>query len=348
MSAVLEPPAVPAGLHQQRPVPWAPVEGDREGLMAWVEYAAYRALVTPLVHLPDRQRRGACTLLARVARRLDPAHSAAARKLIQLAFGATLERTRREELVLSGWRHLFEVVLSTERLYQQVDPDHLERHFELDLCPDAQRLLDSGRGAVFATPHLGQWDAATAVLPRVGFDPLYLIVRPQRNRILSRYFQRQRERCGAWLLARHGALKNAQEVLRAGGFVAMATDQRARIGPVVVPFFGRPAQTEQSPALLMKRCRVPIVVGACLFTAPERFRVTLPKVLWPEENVGVSVEEITRRLNAAMEVLILRQPEQYLWIHDRYRGAPAETAEWPAAAVPAGLEQPPASPSRAQ
>ncbi len=305
-------------------MPWSPVEGDREGLMAWIEFAAYRALAGPLMHLSDRQRRFACALLARLARRLDSAHSAAARRLIEQAYGGSLTRSRREQLVLSAWRHLFEVILSTERLFERLDPASLESHFELDLCPDVQRLLDSGRGAVIATPHLGHWDAATAILPRVGFDPLYLIVRPQRNRILSRHFQRVRESCGAWLLARHGALKKAQAVLRAGGFVGMAPDQRARIGPVVVPFFGRPAQTERSPALLMKRCRVPIVVGACLFTAPERFLVTLPTVLWPEETAGVSVEEITRRLNTAMEELILRQPEQYLWIHDRYRGAPAQ------------------------
>ena len=139
---------------------------------------------------------------------------------------------------------------------------------------------------------------------------------------MSRYFQVIRERRGAWLLARHGALNAARQAVRGGATIAMGADQRARMSPVVVPFFGRPALTEQSPVLLMRRQKVPLLVGACLCTKQaDRFRMIIPTVLWPEECRDQSIEQLVERVNRAMEKLILSAPDHYMWIHDRYRGS---------------------------
>ena len=320
--STLEPPAIPPELCQQRPIPWQPVLGDRNGPRAHMEYAAYLAVMNTIGRLPRVLRDRFVGGCARIARRLDRSHSDAARAFLDQAFGPGLERARREELVLSSWRHILQVAISAERLARNLRGGRILDHFELDLHPDVERATRGDRGVLVVHPHIGHWEAAVAALPRIGFDPLYIIVRPQRNRPLSVHVQRTREAHGVSHLARHGALELAQKVLRAGGSVVLAPDQRNLSG-VPVPFFGRPALTEQSHVLLMRRLRVPMVIGACVRTErPGRYRLEIPSVLWPEDVRQLSIEAQIERVNVEMEKLIRKYPEQYLWIHDRYKDAP--------------------------
>ncbi len=116
-------------------------------------------------------------------------------------------------------------------------------------------------------------------------------------------------------------MKDAPAVVRAGGTLGLILDQRARTRPILAPFFGRPARCDRSAAVLLKRLRAPIVFAACYKTGvPWRWRLVAPEVLWPEDLAGKSVEEITGAVNRGLEKLILAAPEQYFWLHDRYRG----------------------------
>ena len=189
---------------------------------------------------------------------------------------------------------------------------------------DLERVLASPSGAVFVGPHLGNWEAGLMGLPFTGLAPLYGIAKPAKNRPLSRHVQRQRERTGTWILGRHGAFSKSVRVLRAGAYLAMVTDQRARINPVIVPFFGRPAWTEQAPAVLLLRRKVPLVIGACLALEGRRFELVFTRTLWPDDWAGRSVAAVTTEIMQTMEELIRAHPEQYVWIHDRYYKAPAE------------------------
>jgi KDO2-lipid IV(A) lauroyltransferase len=292
--------------------------------MAALEYGAYRSAAACLRTLPRPLQRAFVAAFARLARAVDPGHSRSARRFLEQAFGAELTLERREQLVLAAWRQLIGLVVGDGS--EEIPDERLLEHFDLDLHPDVERVKGSGRGAVLVCPHLGAWQAAAAVMPLLGFDPLYMISRPSKNRLLSRHFQRSIERRGLWLLPRHGALRPALRVLRAGGTVAMAPDQRARINPVIAPVFGRPAKTEQGPALFMRRLNVPVVPMACFHTEKgakgDRFELVIPTVLWPEDYSGHSSAELTAIINLELERLILRHPEQYMWIHDRFRGAP--------------------------
>jgi lauroyl/myristoyl acyltransferase len=68
---------------------------------------------------------------------------------------------------------------------------------------------------------------------------------------------------------------------------------------------------------------VTVLWGSWLTEDPERFRFVAPKVIDPEELSGLSALEITTRVNLEIESLIRMAPEQYLWLHDRFRDRPA-------------------------
>jgi KDO2-lipid IV(A) lauroyltransferase len=117
-------------------------------------------------------------------------------------------------------------------------------------------------------------------------------------------------------------MQDAPAVVAGGGMLGLMLDQRARKRPVMAPFFGRAARCDRSAAVLLKRLRAPIVFAACYRTGtPWRWRLEVPTVLWPKDLEGQTVEAITARVNGELEKLILAAPEQYFWLHDRYRGA---------------------------
>src|SRR5687767_11535016 len=102
--------------------PLAPQEvaGDREGALAWIEYALYRGAVGLGSRLPDGARAALAGGLARACKALDRRRSDAARAFLRQAFGPQLDPRRREQLVLASWRHLIGLVLEDARFNERV------------------------------------------------------------------------------------------------------------------------------------------------------------------------------------------------------------------------------------
>ena len=319
-----EPPfpcALPAGIRSDWPAPRRAVLGNRGGALAWIEYAAARAVLGALSRLPLALRRPFVGFFARAARAFDRRRSDAARVFLRQALGASMPPAELERRVLQAWRHLLDVTLDSEAVPRRIPPARLLEHFDVVLCHDAEEIVGTKRGCILATPHVGDWETGSGAMPWVGFDPFYVVSKPPKNRPLSVHAHAQRERRGVRLLPRRGAMQDAPAVVQSGGMLGLMLDQRARKRPVIAPFFGRDARCDRSAAVLLKRLRAPIVFAACYRTAtPWRWRVEVPVVLWPKDFEGTSVEAITTRVNGELEKLILAAPDQYFWLHDRYRG----------------------------
>ncbi|MBK7643319.1 MAG: lysophospholipid acyltransferase family protein [Planctomycetes bacterium] len=313
--------ALPGGLRQDWPVPRQEVLGKRGGVLAWIECQLVRGLVGGVARLPGGARRLLVDALARLARRVDRSHSRAAEEYLRQALGRDLPPDELARRVLQAWKHLFEVTLDSEVFGARVRPQDVRSHFEVELCPAAQELLARKEGCVLISAHIGDWEIGTAVMPWLGFDPLYSVSKPPKNRWLSVHAQRLRESRGMRLIPRRGAMEFIPTIVRAGGTVAMMLDQRARVKPVLAPFFGRESKCDRSASVLLRRLRAPIVFAACYRTPgqPFRYRFVAPRVLRPEEVAGKSAEEVAALVNSELEKLILAAPEQYFWLHDRWR-----------------------------
>jgi KDO2-lipid IV(A) lauroyltransferase len=306
------------------------VVGDREGALAWIEYALYRGAVGLGSRLPDGARRALAGALARLARAADRKRSDAARGFLDQALGPDLDPRRREELVLASWRHLIELALEDARFNERVLGPALLEHFEVELSPEAREVLERRTGGLFVVPHVGMWEAMPAVGAALGFRPAYVVSRPPRNAPLSRFAQATREARGYRLIHRHGAVDALVTVVEGGGYVGLMLDQRARGKTVLAPFFGREAHCERAIGVLARRLRKPVVFAACYRTGrPFHYRVAISRVLQPAELAGRSPEAIVAEINREMERMILAAPEQYFWLHDRYRKAPPAAAAGP-------------------
>lgn len=181
--------------------------------------------------------------------------------------------------------------------------------------------LASGRGLLLLTAHLGNWEYSALATAATGF-PVTVIARPLDNPLLDRLLRTFRERNGNRVVYKTDAAREMLRVLRRGGVVGILADQHARTpDAVVVPFFGRPAATTSIVARLADRTEALIVPTVCARTAPARYHLSFEPMidvrsLRPEER---EPRALTARLNLEVERLIRRNPEQWLWLHNRWR-----------------------------
>ena len=300
--------------------------GKKNGPSAWVQYLAARALLGGVSRAPRLLQTLLVGGLARLARAVDKRHSNAARAYLRHARGGAgavgLRGREAEARLLTAWRHFLQLSIDSAAFDRVVGHDPLA-HIEVERCEGLDELIASGGGGLLVSPHLGDWEAGSAFLGHLGFDPLYAIAKPPKNRPLSRYLQRMRAQRRVTFLPRRGGIELASEGLKEGGWLLVLLDQRPRKGGVTVPFFNRPAPTERSAGVLARRLRLPIVFFHCLKEAePFRYRLRFTRVVSQEEVRSMSVEELATLANEEAERAILGCPEQYFWLHDRFRQDP--------------------------
>lgn len=181
-----------------------------------------------------------------------------------------------------------------------------------------------GRGAVVATAHTGSWDVAACAMARVA--PLNVVTKRLHVKVFDALWQGVRRRRGVTLLGIGGAAKEALAALRRGELVAMLIDQAPERSRAVtrVRFLGAEAWVDLAPALVAMRARAPFVVAFPVRLASGSHAIEVAKIVEPPASPSPSwaahaMEEATR----ALEDFIVQHPEQWLWMHRRWKALPS-------------------------
>lgn len=182
-----------------------------------------------------------------------------------------------------------------------------------------RELYEKAGGIIFVTPHLGNWEIFLR-LAQLAEVPLVIVARPLDNPLLEKLVTRSRTATGQRIIYKKNAMFAMEEALRQGRCVGILADQSSRGIPA--SFFGRPAYTTVIPAILAYKYNRPIVVIAC-FRKEEvlEYRGSMSDPLWPDlaANEGSELKRLTETMNRWMETFILSQPDQWLWMHDRWK-----------------------------
>ena len=200
-----------------------------------------------------------------------------------------------------------------------------------------QAFLDaarSGRGAILATSHFGSWELFGDLLLRNGV-PLSAVVRPLSGALNGRIVE-ARLRAGMQLIHPRGAIQSIVEALGRGRVIAVLSDQVvAADRGVFVPFFGRLASTAPALSVAAQRSGAPVYVGwgrridhRLELEASEPLPV--PQSGDPRADVAAHLAAVTARL----EQVIRAHPEQWLWLHRRWKVAPPATLPAPLPSLP--------------
>jgi KDO2-lipid IV(A) lauroyltransferase len=174
------------------------------------------------------------------------------------------------------------------------------------------------------TGHFGNWEMAGYLFGVFGFPP-NSVARTLDNPYLDRYLRAFRERTGQMLIPKTGGYDQMLDVLRRGGVLSFLADQDAGQNGLYVEFFGRPASTHKAIALLALEHRAPVFVGYARRVGPGfRYEVGCADIIEPGDFHGDAddVRRLTQRYTAALERVVRRDPDQYLWLHRRWKHQP--------------------------
>lgn len=208
--------------------------------------------------------------------------------------------------------------------------DDLIRSVTLDGAEHFEQARRRGKGVFLLSAHFGSWEMGALRAGLIG-DPISPVVRPLDNPLLEAELARRRTHFGNRIIAKHDAAKEILRAIRQNRTVAILIDQNVIIEEAIfVPFFGRPAATTPSLALLQLKTGAVVVP---VFTWPEgggQYRLRFEPPIFAEEFEKVSpdrterVQAATARYMAVTEAVIRQKPAAWFWMHNRWRTRPRE------------------------
>ena len=304
---------------------WAEAPSRQAALKEVALYLALRfwAMVMGIFPMETNLRTG--RLLGRIWWTVSKRHRQRAMDNLRPAFGQTHSERQMRRIARRSFQHFAQLYLvelvMTPRL---INKWSWARYVELGEIGPAIRELLRARGTIMITPHFGNYELLGFTIAELGL-PLISIMRPLDNPLINDYLVATREASGLSLLFKKGAMGRADDILAEGDTLCFIADQDAGRKAVFSDFFHRKAAWYKSIGLLAMRHRVPIVVGAATRTGRGfRYRMDVERIIQPEEWDAQEnpLQWVTDEYAGALERLIRRAPEQYLWVHQRWKTRP--------------------------
>lgn len=252
--------------------------------------------------------------------------------MINLRRALGLERAAARRFTGEVFAHLGQSIadgLQCARRRDRDPSDPSEARYRIEAPELAARVLADPRPKLFVMAHLGSWEMTAAVLARQFGARGAAIARRVDNPFLDALVKRVRlDRPGQWIEKR-GATAVALARLRAGDSVALLLDENAGHRGTFVEFFGRPASTHRSAALLTLMSGAQLLAGALVRDdeTGERLFLLAEIAGRPDLAGEAAVHDLTQRVTSVLETWIRRHPRQWRWIHWRWRERPEGGSE---------------------
>jgi Kdo2-lipid IVA lauroyltransferase/acyltransferase len=181
------------------------------------------------------------------------------------------------------------------------------------------RAKERGNGVLFATAHLGNWELS-AYAHALLTEPMNVVVRPLDNPSIDAVVETRRALSGNTLLSKRDFARSIFQALRKNEPVGILVDQNSSAdNGAFVPFFGKLACANLTFAKLAARSGAAVIPGFALWNDQERRYVLR---FYPEVEITGEAVEDTRRIQHAIETAIRETPDQWLWIHRRWKTQP--------------------------
>lgn len=289
----------------------------------WIEYLAARSILAAIAVLPPWLAMTTGRSLGMVAHRLAGDLRRTGERNLQIAFPERSDEERRKILAacfagLGRQLGLFAQFNSTHR-------DNLLKLIEWRGFENLDAAKSTGRPIILFTGHLGAWEMSSFGLSLRG-DPLNFLVRRLDNPKLEEFVERSRTRFGNQSVDKKGAARSMLRTLDSGGTLGILVDLNTLDEEAIfVDFFGIPASTTFLVAkLALKKNAVLLPIFVPWDAEREKYVVEiLPEVLIEKTgNEENDVRKLTQRITKIVEEFIREHPEQWLWIHKRWKTRP--------------------------
>ncbi|HWG57879.1 MAG TPA: lysophospholipid acyltransferase family protein [Candidatus Acidoferrales bacterium] len=292
-------------------------------LRASLEYAAAWTGIKLLGLLPRRAARFAGAAFAAAAYALRPPLRRAAMFNLRLAFPHATDAERRE--MIRGMIRQVGWMAGEFSQFPRYTRSRIERIVALEGQEHFEAARACGKGVLFLTGHMSAWELAPFAHAVYGF-PLHFLVRPVANSGVDALVNRYRCLSGNRPIEKNRSARAILKILAEGGTVGVLADHNTSPGEgVFVDFFGVPASTTSGLARLALRTGAAVVPGFLSWDAAARkYRLSFaPAVeLARTGDEEADVIENTARFTRIVEQHIRAHPDQWLWVHKRWKTRP--------------------------
>lgn len=227
-------------------------------------------------------------------------------------------------IVRGAWENLGRTGAEYAHLDVLFDYDHFnpkpDARVEVKGIEHFETLRDDGKPGIIFSAHLANWELPAICAARYGLDATAVFRAPNTPAVARVVHEVRSRTMGGLEAARQGAAFAMQSVLERGGHLGMLIDQHFTRG-VTVPFFGRPAKTNPILGKFARRFDCPVHGVRVIRLPGQRFRLELtPPIELPRDADGqIDVEGAMATMTTVVEGWVREHPEQWLWMHRRWR-----------------------------
>ncbi len=274
--------------------------------------------------LPRRALLAVGRTVGALAGRIDGRHADIARDNLRAAYGNALSVSERERILRACWRHFGQITFDA-LAFPKLGQSAIGSILKIEGLNNARAALAQGKGALVFSAHYGHWEAGAYAMGLLGV-PFAVIARPLDNPALDRRLTELRSGTGNAVIPKRRAVRETMRALGRGAGVAILIDQDAGADGVFVPYFGRLASTTPTLALLALRTEAPIVPVHAQVQPDGTIVVHIDPVIEsrPTGDREADVLRLTADCTAVVERWARSTPEQWLWMHRRWKTRPPE------------------------
>ena len=296
----------------------------KKRIWQWMVRSTLSALLVILKFIPWRVALSFGTMMGSLGYALSARYRKVADKNLRLAYGDSKTPAERAELTKRVFQHFSRMALVECLKAPTLTDDELRKLVVVESYAPFDAVLSRGNGMVFICAHLGNWELLARRAAIEGY-PVMVIARQSPDPGLNAITDRLREGGGYTVHPRGASVKPILKTLRAGGIVAILPDQKS--DDVFVPFFGEVTGTVAGPAVLAMKTGAAILPSFC----PRQPDGTYRMIFKPEidthttGDTAADTERIMTDINQVIEDVIREYPDQWLWLHDRWKIKPPAT-----------------------
>ena len=285
-------------------------------------YQTIKAIFDVLAMVPPKIGEKIALFFSKIWFTADKRHREVAIENITHAFGDRMTPREINRTARKTFFYATNMIFETPRVYALKSKD-VSKYYTVYGLQHLRMAHNKGKGVLMLSGHLGNWEISVQLnnLARLTVCGVY---RKLDFAPMERYFHEKRESTGSRLYPLKGAVHAILRELAAGNCMALLIDQNAkRHQSVFIDFFGRTASANMGPAYLALLTGVPVIMYFFVRENGKYRCEFLPEL--PVVNTGDLENDLivnTRIFNKALEGIIRRYPDQWFWVHNRWKTQP--------------------------
>ena len=197
--------------------------------------------------------------------------------------------------------------------------DNIEKYVTIQGKEKLDAILASGKGCILAATHCGNWEMEGAALALYGY-PLLSVAMKQANQGFDQFLCEYRSMPGQTVEYKTG-VRDMLRRLKQGYFVGLLCDQDPGEAGIISDFMGQKTLTPTGPAHFSLMCHLPVMTALIHQKAPFRYEIIIGDPITADEglNKKEAIQNITDKINERLEAWIRKYPEEWFWLHNRWK-----------------------------